>query len=316
MSVMSRCRRRTSGASSRKGGKTTSTPVCTIPAAFTRMSTLPAASTSANACRRSLRSAMCAVTSAPSARSSLARVSMRSVVDVIATRAPRRASRRAEAKPIPDSLPQPVTRAARPAKSKGLRTMCTTGRCYPRTERRPELRVGELARWDVGELVGIEDRSHSDHDTVGDLERRHPECASAGLIEDEARLAVDERRPMCEFMLASLAAPTDERFRHALGADERHRDSRRLAASVAVNGRVRGEELDERRRVALLPRAEEAAGHFVSFLARDVKAAPSLGNMLVRTGQDLPAVVGGLVDDPSDVVVGVIKDLAEQENGA
>src|SRR5215211_545535 len=309
MSVMSRCRRRTSGASSRKGGKTTSTPVCTVPAAFTRMSTLPAASTSANACRRSLRSAMCAVTSAPSARSSLARVSMRSVVDVIATRAPRRASRRAEAKPIPDSLPQPVTRAARPAKSKGLRTMCTAGDATrARNGDRVELRVGELARWDVGELVGIEDRSNSDHDTVGDLERRHPERASAGLIEDDARLAVDERRPMCEFMLASLAAPADERFRHALGADERHRDSRRLAASVAVNGRVRGEELDERRRVALLPRAEEAAGHFVSFLARDVKAAPSLGNMLVRTGQDLPAVVGGLVDDPSEVVVGVIKD--------
>ena len=47
-------------------------------------------------------------------------VAMRSVVDVIATRAPRRASSRAEAKPIPASLPQPVTSATRPVKSKGF----------------------------------------------------------------------------------------------------------------------------------------------------------------------------------------------------
>src|SRR6185503_2773504 len=45
---------------------------------------------------------------------------MRSVVDVIATRAPRRASMRAQANPIPASLPQPVTRAARPERSKGV----------------------------------------------------------------------------------------------------------------------------------------------------------------------------------------------------
>src|SRR4051812_5098530 len=45
---------------------------------------------------------------------------MRSVVDVIATRAPSRASIRAQANPIPASLPQPVTRAARPERSKGL----------------------------------------------------------------------------------------------------------------------------------------------------------------------------------------------------
>ena len=116
----------------------------------------------------------------------------------------------------------------------------------------------------MGELVGIQDRSDGDHDAVGDLERGDPERVSARLIEDEARLAVDERRPVCESTLASLAAPADERFRDALGADERDRDRRRLAATVAVNGRVGGEEFDERRRVAFFPRAEEAAGRFVA----------------------------------------------------
>src|SRR4029079_2897716 len=63
---------------------------------------------------------MCDETSASSARSSSARSRIRSVVDVIATRAPSRASSRAHAKPIPASLPQPVTRAARPERSKGV----------------------------------------------------------------------------------------------------------------------------------------------------------------------------------------------------
>jgi hypothetical protein len=124
MSVVSSWRRRTSGASSRKGGKGISTPVCARPAELTRMSMPPAASASTNAWSRSVRSATCAETSAPSARSSPARSSMRLVVDVIATRAPRRVSRRAQAKPIPASLPQPVTRAARPEKSKGFELIC------------------------------------------------------------------------------------------------------------------------------------------------------------------------------------------------
>jgi Domain of unknown function (DUF1918) len=58
---------------------------------------------------------------APAPRSSEARASIRSaVVEVIATPAPRRASSRAVAKPIPLSLPQPVTSAVRPVKSNGL----------------------------------------------------------------------------------------------------------------------------------------------------------------------------------------------------
>jgi hypothetical protein len=56
-----------------------------------------------------------------SRRSSAPRASIRSaVVEVIATLAPRPASSRAAAKPIPSALPQPVTSAFRPVKSKGL----------------------------------------------------------------------------------------------------------------------------------------------------------------------------------------------------
>ena len=53
-------------------------------------------------------------------RSSAARASTRSVVAVSATPAPSPASSRAQAWPMPDSLPQPVTRATRPVKSNGF----------------------------------------------------------------------------------------------------------------------------------------------------------------------------------------------------
>jgi hypothetical protein len=44
---------------------------------------------------------------------------------------------------------------------------------------------------------------------------------------------------MSDAPLVSLPAPADERLRHALGADERHGNGRRLAAAVAEDGGVR-----------------------------------------------------------------------------
>ena len=120
---------------------------------------------------------------------------------------------------------------------------------------------------------------------------------------------------MREAALARLAAPADQCLRHALCTDERHRHGRRLAAAVAVDRRIRSQQLDEALGVALLPGGEEAAGDLLALLARDVEAAPPLVDVPVRPGEDLAAVVGALVDDPRDFVVGVVEDLAEQEDG-
>jgi len=87
------------------------------------------------------------------------------------------------------------------------------------------------------------------------------------VMEDEARFAVDERCAVHETALASLVTPADECLRHALGADERHRHRWRLAAAVAVDGRVRGEQLDQPVCVGLLPGGEEAAGNLLALLA-------------------------------------------------
>ena len=112
-----------SGCSAVKCALSCSVPVWTIPAAWTSASSgpcaEPAAATTSNACSRSVRSATCALTTAPPARSADARSWTRAVVEVIATRAPNRASSRADAKPIPEALPQPVMSTLRPWKLKG-----------------------------------------------------------------------------------------------------------------------------------------------------------------------------------------------------
>jgi hypothetical protein len=98
--------------------------------------------------------------------------------------------------------------------------------------------------------------------------------------------------------------------------DERHRDGRRLAAAVAVDGGVRGQDLDERLRVALLPGGEEAAGDLVPLLAREIEAAPALLHVPVGASEDLAAVVGALADDAGHLIVGMVEDLAHLTAGA
>jgi hypothetical protein len=136
-----------------------------------------------------------------------------------------------------------------------------------------------------------EDRPHRDDDSLRDLERGDPERASVHVVEDQARLAVDARGAVCDSALACLTTPADERFSRRARPRRGRWHGGRLAAAVAVDSRVRGEQLDERVRVALLPRGDEAAGDLVPLLARDVEAAPSLLHVAVGAGEDLSAVV-------------------------
>ena len=123
MRLTSSSRRQSASLRSAKALSGAGMPVWAIPAAFTRMSSRPCSrstvSTSAKASARTVRSATWAEAVAPAARSSSARPSTRAVVAVSATAAPSRASSRAQAWPMPDSLPQPVTSATRLVKSKG-----------------------------------------------------------------------------------------------------------------------------------------------------------------------------------------------------
>src|SRR5215211_779657 len=149
----------------------------------------------------------------------------------------------------------------------------------------------------MGEFLGVEYRPYGDDDTLGDLERRDPERASGLVVEHEAQLAVDARRAVCDAALVRLAAPADDRLRDALGAHERGRHRRRLAAAVAVDGGVGREQLDERVGVAFLPGRDEAARDLLALLARDFEATSPRFDVPARAGEDLTAVGGGLADD-------------------
>jgi hypothetical protein len=168
----------------------------------------------------------------------------------------------------------------------------------------------------VRELVGVQDRPDGDDDAVGDLESGDPHHLPVLAVEDDAGIPVHHNATVCEaVLLARLAAPADQRLGDAIGADERDRDGRSLAAAVAVHRHVGRQELDQRVRVALFPGREEAARDLLPFLTRDVEAPPSLLDVSVRANEDLAAVVGALADDLGHLVVGVVEDLAEEEDG-
>src|SRR6267154_3711572 len=88
-------------------------PVWIIPALFTRMSARPCQESTPSskvwACASNVRSATKEKTRAPDESNSRARSAMRTVVELMATLAPCASSRRATAKPIPSTLPAPVT---------------------------------------------------------------------------------------------------------------------------------------------------------------------------------------------------------------
>ncbi len=135
-------------------------------------------------------------------------------------------------------------------------------------------------------------------------------------VEDEPGLAVDRPATVGVSAIRDHArAPADERLRDAQGADERDRDRRRLPAAVPVERHVRRQNLDERVRVAVLPGVEESAGHLVPLLARHVEPLPSLLHVRVGAHEDLPAVGRRLADDARHLVVRVVEDLAEEEDG-
>src|SRR3954469_15273349 len=127
-----------------------SLPLWVMPAllmsAFTGPCAARAAATSAAACSGSVRSA----TKENASASSTARSRIRSVVDVIETRAPSCASNRALAKPIPSRLPQPLTSTWRPSNRKGapMRTAYAPPGDVPSTWTETTVRVRERPNCD------------------------------------------------------------------------------------------------------------------------------------------------------------------------
>src|SRR5919204_2208352 len=188
-----------SGGSSTKRASAQGVPVCTIPAALTRISSGPsaerAASASSKASERALRSAGRAKTSAPCERSSSARSWIRSVVEVMATAAPSRARRRALAKPIPSELPQPVTRALRPVTSHDMRA--SSGVCGMAVVEAPLEALAQVLAGEVREQPGLAHLGPGDLDPAlhvhVDAVRRVQALVAGALVERGYARAPPER---------------------------------------------------------------------------------------------------------------------------
>jgi hypothetical protein len=94
------------------------------------------------------------------------------------------------------------------------------------------------------------------------------------------------------------------------------REGRRLAAPVAGQDHVLGEERFEAADVTVAGRSEEAARELVALLARGGKARPSLVDVAPGARGELADVGLALAHDLADLRVLIIEDIVEQEHGS
>src|SRR6266516_8015152 len=142
--------------------------------------------------------------------------------------------------------------------------------------------VGDGA--EVGELVRVGDPADGLDYAVDDLERHDRGDAALLVHEHHAGLPVELGRRQRPAEPRGLRERADHQLRDALAPVDRLRPGRRLAAAVAVHDDVRGEQLDQRVRVAELRRGEEPPRELVALLARGFEPRPSLVDVaLART---------------------------------
>ena len=101
------------------------------------------------------------------------------------------------------------------------------------------------------------------------------------------------------------------RWRPKIGcADRAH-----LAAAIAVQADVVGQQGLEPGEIARLGGRHEPAGELVLVVARRLEPRPFLLDVVTGAHRELPARGLALADDLGDVVVAVVEHLAQQEHG-
>jgi hypothetical protein len=179
----------------------------------------------------------------------------------------------------------------------------------------PPSRVGHVAdRAEVTELVGVDDRADGLDAAVGDVEGEDAEQA-AGRVEDErAGVAVDLGRGDDHADGAAAPGQAEEEPRDPLGAVDGDGHGRGLAAAVAVDDGVGGQQADQALGVALVDGGEEPAGELLALAPGGLEPRPAGLDVAAGSGRDLAAVVLGPADEAADLGVAVAKHLVEQEH--
>src|SRR5215204_2853264 len=173
-------------------------------------------------------------------------------------------------------------------------------------QRRPEDRSSvsssersEVAEWpEMRQLVGVDDRVDAGDLTAGDLERDHGDQPLLCVKEERARVTVDldgaQRRAR---KARAQAGPVDQGGRDTAAAAQRARQGGNLAAAVAGQLHVVGEQRLQPRQVALLDGPKESSCQLFALLARGLEAGAALLDVASGAGGELPDVVLALADD-------------------
>src|SRR3954451_20777439 len=143
----------------------------------------------------------------------------------------------------------------------------------------------------VADLVRVHDRPHALYAPVEDVERHHADHAAVRTAHQRARLTVHHGALEARLNARAGLAPGCERARHARAAGHRPRQGGDLAAAVAVQHHVVGEQLLEALHVAVARGREEALRELLLLLARRVEAAAMGLDVAARPGGQLARVV-------------------------
>ncbi len=173
----------------------------------------------------------------------------------------------------------------------------------------------QIGCWaEVGKLVRVDNRADAPDLTAGDVERQHAdeallcvknECSWAVVDLDGAQRHAGDARAEDQRL--------DQRARDAVAAAQRARQGGHLAAAVASQLNVVGEQRLEPRKVALLGGSEEPPGQLVALLTRGLEAGPTLLDVASCSRRELTDVVLALADDLGDLRVVVVEHIVQDQ---
>ena len=145
--------------------------------------------------------------------------------------------------------------------------------------------------------------------TPSSLPSRSMNSAPGCPLTSSRRVVMPPRR-------AQDAQPRDQQARHLGAAVDRTRGGGRLAAAVAAEDDVVGQQLLQPLEIAVLGGREEARRERLALRARDLEPRALLVDVAARPCGELAGVLLARADDLRDPVVGLVEHLAQQERRA
>ena len=169
-------------------------------------------------------------------------------------------------------------------------------------------------RRDVLQLVGVDDRCDPAHGAIRDIDCPDANQQAVGVEDERAGSAVHRHRPDRAADPFPHAGPCEQGPRDVGAADDRVPEGGRLAAAVATEHDVLGENRLEGSEIAALDRREEARSQSFVLAARDGEPRALLADVATGADRKLANVRRLQVEDLGDLVVLVAEDVAQQED--